>query len=198
MKYNDKLKGILMAIVLYILSEFGILLWLRMGREAGFGTLNIYEEIAKIVMIGLVPPIAYKVISYKKVDDTANHFFVIAMLLLTFSVATMITIEIALFPSKKICFLIFFIYIFVWLILFYFNKDYYLKLSNSEAKKGKVQKRRVNNIIVARTTLGFLRIAGECERYIFNIILSVAISLGWLILGWFEIQVVRDYILKEE
>lgn len=78
MKSNDKFKGILMAIVLYILSEFGILLWLRMGMETGFGTLNIYEEIAKILMIGLVPPIAYKVITYKKVNDTATHFFIIA------------------------------------------------------------------------------------------------------------------------
>lgn len=97
---------------------------------------------------------------------------------------------------EKLGFEIGFIYIIVVVVLFLGYKDFYKKLPSEKELEGKKKKEPQKGLAYASVAcvISVSRLLTIQQRYIANMLVALAISCGWLVLGWYMFQAKKKYL----
>lgn len=89
-----------------------------------------------------------------------------------------------------------FIYAIVGLALFLGYKDFYKKLPSEKELEGKKKKEPQKGLAYASAAcvISVLRLLTIQQKYIVNMLVALAISCGWLVLGWYMFQAKKKYL----
>lgn len=194
MRLQDKITLQAGFLFLYVMSEWGVSTFLS-DIESPF---NWKTECIKIIIfagINLVATFLFTVIeslnSRKIFSSFAGIESIIVSLLILYEILKRYY---GLYGKKGFEFG--FIYAIVGLVLFLGYKDFYKKLPSEKELEGKKKKEPQKGLAYASAAcvISVSRLLTIQQKYIVNMLVALAISCGWLVLGWYMFQAKKKYL----